>query len=271
MPLLMSTLYQATGLCLIDAIRINRIQRQEQEGRIYWVKHRRGWSRAVISCANAFFRVAANPVVVWARAEQWQRWEIDSYHLLHRAEGYRAFAHDNATIWAEQLPGIALEAPAKEDRISEVMLMAAARELRRAHELPCPALGGSAWSHGDAHLGNFIYDDATQRARLIDFEVAHQPCLPAVERHADDLLVLVQSTMGYWPLECWLARSTLEIATYLEGVTEPERGLLLQSLRSRLAAPTGISRVWWSIRTDYIPAAERNAKISALRQALHRL
>lgn len=252
----------------IDAIRINRLRQEEHDGRVYWVKQRRLSSRAVIPCANAFFTFAQNPVVVWASRHDWMRWEIDSFFLLHSAEGYTAFAGEDRSIWAEQLPGFALEALAKSGRIAPAMLAAAARELRRAHQLPCPALNGEGWSHGDAHLDNFIYDPATDRARLIDFEVAHRPGMPAPERHADDLFVMIQGTMGYWPLEQWLTHSRLVLTAYFDSTPADERQRLTRLLLDRLAPPTGISRVWWAIRTDYLPASERNARIAALRAEL---
>ncbi len=190
----MANFVQATG-GIIDAIRINHMGRKSRDGRIFWVKHRRRWSHAVILFANTFFRAAENPVIVWANPGEWQRWEIDSFRLLHEEEGFRAFAVGDNTVWAEQLPGIVLEDPAREGRLSKEMLAAAARELKRAHGLPCATLGG-CWSHGDPHLGNFVFDKETCRARLIDFELAHQPGMSEADRHAADLLVVFQSRRG---------------------------------------------------------------------------
>jgi hypothetical protein len=50
--------------------------------------------------------------------------------------------------------------------------------------------------HGDPHMDNVIYDHATDRALLIDFEVIHDKSVPAGARHADDLLVFLQDLMG---------------------------------------------------------------------------
>jgi len=259
----MSNIFQATG-SFIDSIRINRIEREDRDGRTFWVKNRRRWSHAVIHCANAFFFVAENPVVVWADPREWQRWETESFRLLHGAEGYRAFAEDGKA-WAEQLPGIVLEEPAREGRLTEEMLAAAASELKRAHRLPCKELGGR-WSHGDPHLGNFVFDERSRRARLIDFELAHRPGMPDAERHADDLLVVFQSMMGYpgySSLSQWLAAVAVFLRNYRDGSPGEQR--VFERLRQRLRPPTGISRIWWSIRTDYIPADERSRRIAALR------
>ncbi len=263
----MPNLFQATGN-VIDAIRINRIRRITREGRAFWVKRRRWWSRALVPCANAFFLVAGNPVIVWADSRQWQRWEVESFRLLHGPEGFHAFAEEGRAVWAEQLPGVILEEPARRGRLSGAMLAAAARELKRAHRLPCRALGGR-WSHGDPHLGNFVFDKAARRARLIDFELAHRAGMREADRHADDLLVVFQSMMGYpgyANFAGWIGAVTHFLRAYRDG--SPGEEEVFARLLDRLRPPTGISRLWWSIRTDYIPAPERNRRIAALREVL---
>jgi len=266
----MSNFLQATG-SIIDAIRINQMERSSRDGRRFWVKRRRGWSAGVIFFANTFFRAAENPVIVWSNLRDWQQWEIDSFILLHADEGFCAFADGDRGVWAEQLPGVVLEEPAREGRLTDEMLAAAAKELKRAHRLPCGALGGR-WSHGDPHLGNFVFDDTTCRARLIDFELAHHPGMSEADRQADDLLVVFQSMMGYpgyvgpTGLQDWLAAVAHFLRFYRDGSGE-EKAVFTQ-LRRRLEPPTGIGRVWWSIRTDYISATERNRRIDVLKQFL---
>ncbi len=264
----MANLIKVTG-SFIDAIRINEIGREWRDGRVFWVKRRRGWSNAVIYCANAFFAAVGNPVVVWSDPRDWQRWEIESYRLLHEAEGYCAFADGDTAVWAEQLPGTALERPALSGDLTEAMLAAAAMELKRAHGIPCQPLGGG-WSHGDPHLGNFIYDDATSRARLIDFEVAHRTGLPEAQRHADDLLVILQNLMGYTDARGWLAAATCFLENYREGDSDSAGQAAIATLRRRLETPRGIDRIWWAIRTDYIPTQDRTGRIAALQTALER-
>ncbi len=251
----------------IDRIRINRILPGERAGRRYWVKQRRPWGRAVAGCANAFFRAAGNPVIVLGALAQWQAWEVASYRLLHGWEGYEAFAEGETTVWAQELPGRSLDRYAAQDGLEPGILQAAAREMARAHASAAVA-GGERWSHGDAHMGNFIYDGAG-RARLIDFEVAHRPGLPEPERHADDLLVFLQDLMSHDDRAAWLARAGCFLGEYLPRATTPG---LPSRLLARLAEPrNGVGRLWWGIRTAYLPRVEQEARISQLRQLLRQL
>lgn len=263
----MPDITQSTGR-LIDTIKINHIRPLERDGRQYWLKERQPWSRVLIPCANAFFRAAANPVRVLSNRREWQQWEIDSYHLLHGAEDYHAFAVGEHGISAETLPGISLEAPASEGWLSPSLLAAAARELKRAHQLPCPAFGGG-WSHADPHVGNFIFDEATGRARLIDFEVTHLRHLTTAERHADDLLIVFQCLMSYTPLTPWQSACASFLAPYLQHQRDEKSAqACIDALRQRLTPPHGITRLWWAVRTGYIAEADRDRRIAALHELL---
>jgi aminoglycoside phosphotransferase (APT) family kinase protein len=137
------------------------------------------------------------------------------------------------------------------------MVAAAARELRRAHSQYCADFGG-LWSHGDPHVGNFIYDEARGRARLIDFEVMHHPAMPAEERHADDLLVFIQDMVGRISGELWMPSAM----AFLRAYEEPK---IIALLRSRLVIPQGLARVWWAVRTTYMAPRELERRIAALR------
>lgn len=254
----------------IDSIKINAITATSRGGRDFWVKRRRAASRLLIPCANAFFRAVGNPVEVLARRPEWQAWEVDSFHLLHGGEGFRAFTEGGSTVCAEQLPGVSLEEIAAEEGLRPPILAAAARELRRAHALPSARFQNSGWSHADPHIGNFLFDSATGRARLIDFEAAHHPHLSATERHADDLLVVIQCLMYYFKPEPWLAAATGFLRAYLAPETEEaeETAAIIAALRRRLCLPTGLARLWWAIRVGYIPAAECHRRLMALQQSL---
>src|SRR5262249_48607896 len=159
-------------------------------GHTLQVKRRRRGSEAIAGLANLFFPLADAHISVWANPRKWQRWEIYCYHLLNGPQ-FRAFAAGPRTICAEKLPGENLRELAATGKLDRRSLQAAAREIRRAHRLHCPAFDGP-WSHGDLHMGNVIYHKETDRARLIDFEVVHDKSLPPVDRHADDLLVFLQ-------------------------------------------------------------------------------
>jgi Ser/Thr protein kinase RdoA (MazF antagonist) len=141
------------------------------------------------------------------------------------------------------------------------MLAAAARELRRAHEQECTAFHDGLWSHGDPHAGNFVYEESTDRARLIDFEVMHHRTMSADERHADDLLVLLQDIAGRVSANQWLPAATAFLGAY----GRPE---IIARLREKLVVPGGLGRVWWAVRTTYLASPELRRRIGALRESI---
>lgn len=259
----MYRILQATG-SLIDAIKINATARVMRDGRVFWVKKRRNWGQPVAYCANAFFRAAGNPVSVCTTQSAWRQWEVDSFRLLHGEEGYGVFVEDGA-VWATQIPGEDLATIAIQERLTDAMFAAAACELRRAHTIFCPAIGGR-WSHGDPHLGNFLFDAATNRARLIDFEVMHRPEIPEEDRHAEDLLSFLQDVMGSLDAVHWLRAATCFLQCYAQA-GQGHNGAMA-ALRRKVDFPHGIGRVWWAIRTTYLSKAERDRRIAGLRRVL---
>ena len=254
----MSRLLTAAG-SLVDRIKINAVAREIREGRPLWIKRRRGLAGPVMACANRFFRAAGNPVRALDDCAAWQRWEVECFLALH-GDRFRAFADGPRAVAAEEVPGANLSQHLAAGTLTLAMLAAAARELRRAHGRTCATFGG-AWSHGDPHLGNFVYDGAAHRARLIDFEVQHHPALAAEERHADDLLVLLQDMVGRIAPELWLPGAH----AFLAGYERPET---VARLRGKLVAPRGIARIWWAVRTTYLAPAELARRLAALRASL---
>jgi hypothetical protein len=243
----------------IDTIKINEIKTERLDDRIYWVKRRRKGSSGLIHGANLFFRLANNPVSVFVDLDEWRRWEIDSFQLLN-GDRYRAFAGKLGSVWADHLPGVDLSTTIKRRALTIEMLRAAGAELARAHMLWSDQFG-SQWSHGDPHLGNFIFDRQSGRARLIDFETMHRPGLPAQARHADDLKVLLLDMLGRvsdaeWPL---MAK------TFLRAYGNES---VIRSLRERFVMPFGFGRLWWAIRTSYVPGQVIRKRLKFLHEAL---
>ncbi|MEI9892688.1 MAG: hypothetical protein WDN28_01915 [Chthoniobacter sp.] len=197
---------------LVDRIKINAVSRECRDGRALWIKRRRWTARPIMACANRFFRLAGNPIRALDELAAWQRWEVDCFLQLHGGE-YQAFAEGACTVAAEEVPGENLSHHLSRGTLTPRMLQAAARELRRAHEAECAVFLGP-WSHGDPHAGNFVYDPATGRARLIDFEVMHHPTIRAEERHADDLLILLQDMVGRISAEQWMPGAHAFLAGY---------------------------------------------------------
>jgi hypothetical protein len=252
----MSPLLTAAS-CLAERIKVNTMRRETRDGRPFWIKRRRRSALFTLACANQFFRLADNPVRALASPPEWQRWEVKCFHRLHGDE-FRAFAAGTHGVAAEELPGTPLALHLDRHTLTPPMVAAAARELRRAHEMTCPELPGG-WTHGDPHTGNFLHDDDTGRARLIDFEVMHDPAVPAAERRADDLLVFLQDLVGRATREQWLPLAS----AFLEGYDDDET---IARLLPRLILPRGIPRLWWAVRTSYLPGAELAHRLELLRE-----
>lgn len=245
---------------MIDAIRVNAISRETRDGRALLIKRRRSWSPLAARTANAFFRAANHPVFVWEKLAQWQRWEVECFNLLHGGESRRAFAEGARTVCTDFLPGMILADYFVQRSFQPEMLDAAARELRRAHDL-CSNLFDGAWSHGDANLANFLYDAGENRARLIDFETVHLRALSAEERHADDLLSFLQDLLGCACEAHWQAHAERFLVVYGQCAA-------VDRLRNQLVIPSGIPRVWWWIRTNYVSAETMRRRIAVLRELL---
>jgi hypothetical protein len=253
----MNRLMAATGR-LVDRIKINQIERITRGDKVWWSKRRRGSARVLIPVANAFFRAAGNPVQILSAVEPWHAWEIECIGRLYG--GGISTSTARQTLFVEELPGRSLSQYLEDGRLTPEMLSSAARELRRAHELPCSRFP-DGWSHGDPHTGNVIFDAKTGRARLIDFEVQHDGHLSAATRHTDDLLVFLQDTLGRLSRLKWLELARV----FVESYARPE---ITSHLVERLVAPRGIAKIWWAVRTTYLAPEEIAGRLHALRQSL---
>jgi hypothetical protein len=111
-----------------------------------------------VGVANRFFRLAGSPMQTLTDLAVWQHWEIECFAGLH-GDAFAAFADDDRTVCADEIPGVNLSSFLDDGTLTLPMIAAAARELRRVHEWRCDAFGGP-WSHGDPHLGNFVYEEA---------------------------------------------------------------------------------------------------------------
>lgn len=244
----------------IDAIRINSISREVREGREVLVKRRRLAGGSLAQTANLFFRAARHPVFVWADSGAWQKWEVSSFNLLH-AKQFRAFPGGARTVCADILPGVSLAEHFVNGTFECEMLDAAGCELRRAHELHSVFFDGP-WSHGDPNLANFLFCSHEKAARLIDFEVVHQPRLPAMARHVEDVLSFLQDLLGCAPKGTWLDSAHRFLEAY--GCDQELR----DALRQRLRLPHGVPRVWWWIRTNYVPLCSIRSRLERLKEML---
>lgn len=243
----------------LDSIRINKVAVEERDGKTVVVKRRLPAAKPVATVANAFFHLAHGPISVHADPRQWQLWETESFLLLN-GDKFAAFAEGKETVCADRMPGRNLREILQKGELTGPMLDVAARELRRAHGLWCKELDGP-WSHGDLQMSNIVYDDVTQTARLIDFEVIHDRSVPAVQRHADDLLVFLQDMMWRVTAKQWVPFAMAFIHAY-------DRPEVTEELQKMLTVPGGVAGLWWKIRTAHFNRAELVRRVMELRRAL---
>src|SRR3954462_6080828 len=179
----------------IDAVRVNRCWSERRDHAVVWLKRRRNWADAIVLGGNVFLRVSNSRIQMFPSVRRWQRWELACFALLHGAEGYTCGPLGARGVWLDAVPGMNLRDLARAGIMDDRAVIAAAREFARVHALRCP-ITRRPWSHGDPHLANMLYDPATDRARLIDFETVHDARLDPVQRHADDLVTFLLELMS---------------------------------------------------------------------------
>jgi hypothetical protein len=239
---------------------LNGVKQICRQGRCVIVKSH-GWLSALVhALANLFFRLAGIPIAFHHTHRAWQEWETKNFQMLNKR--YAAYAVGEDQIVEERLPGEDMFALMIQGRLTYSMIRAAAREFRRAHKLHSEHFGGP-WSHGDATMSNVLYDAATDRARLIDFETVHDKSLPAPVRHADDLFVFLLDLLAMAPRRRW----RLLALEFLRSYGNPE---VLAELQKRLRPPRGIAFIWWRVRTNFVDQRKVIRRVTQLRRAIAR-
>src|SRR2546430_7356502 len=179
------------------------------------------------------------------------------------SDSFHVYASGKRCVVAEKLPGESLWEHLNRGTLSRRMLQAAAAEFRRAHQFWSDEFRGR-WSHGDGTSQNVIYDPATNRARLIDFEIVHEKSLATAARQADDLLVFLLDMVGTVPSRQWLPFSM----TFLEAYGDGE---VIAQLRKQLDLPGGLAWIWWGVRTNFTNPAKVKGRLANLRRAIAKL
>jgi hypothetical protein len=244
---------------VIESLKINSISEKSRRGRKIVVKRRNSHSQQLAEMANLYFRWADIPIRFWSRLEDWRRWEVDCFQMLN-GDRFRAYVSDAQTVCADKLPGQSIWDHMQKRTLTRPMLAASANEFRRAHQFWSKEFDGP-WSHGDASAPNVIYNERSQRARLIDFEVIHVKSLPATTRQADDLLVFLLDMVGLVSSRQWLPFALYFVKTY----GKPE---VIAELKKQLVIPNGLARIWWGVRTNFIAPAKAQRRLAQLRRAI---
>ena len=239
---------------LVRHTRLNAVQLKPG----YVIKRRNPFGRHILPAANWFFRWSRAPISFATEPRKWARSEVRSFRTLHPQ--YQAWTLPRGGVCEERLPGESLWSHLQSGTLTRDMLSAAGAEFRRAHGLSSQGRL-EAWSHGDGAMCNILFDAVTGRARLIDFEITHDPSLPPEIRQADDLSVFLVDLAGYTSRRHWLPFAL----AFLHAYGRPE---VIHALRARLKVPAGRARLWWKIRANFVSTERLRARLRRLARAL---
>lgn len=237
---------------------VNQVQKSIQNGAPTLIKRRRRGGSTTIAFGNLFLATAHAGIHMFVRTREWIDWEIHCYRLLYPERGEATRGHGPSVI-LPAFTGISLRQLLLQNGPHEPAFIAAARELRRVHQIPCPHFN-APWSHGDLHLDNILYDPGAGRATLIDFDTRHDRRLSPVQRHADDLNTMLLELMALEEHQ-WRGPAT----TLLEQYARPQ---VLRALDPQLVVPRGVPKIFWHTRTNGAPTRVLMQRLQAVREIL---
>jgi serine/threonine protein kinase len=246
---------------LMNQVRVNTIQLQIRNGLSVYVKKRRFGASFVVWCGNRFLSLANSGLQMFVQANEWTQWELHCAQLLY-PDRAAPDIHPSGTLVMPEVRGVSLRAMMHADKLESKVAQAAAREIRRAHQIQCPVYGGK-WSHGDLHLDNILCDSEKYQATLIDFDTRHNVGLDEIERRADDLKVFLLELVSKSPPR-WK-----EIASGF--LQEYEDHDVLRELTRQLVVPHGIARIFWYTRTSNCPLSLIEPRLQSLREIIHQV
>jgi hypothetical protein len=242
----------------IDAVRIHRTCRMTVDGVEGYLKERRFGMEVFLGPGNLFLRLSKSRIQMFSSVDKWREHEGSCFRLCHPERFFRYVGRRG--LFMERLPGTTIRDLAAGSALEKVLLRHCAAELRRVHTLRRHC-DGEPWSHGDPHLGNFLFDQRSARCYLIDFETEHLLGYTAIERQADDVLTFCLELVAR-PDE---ASALAESMVFLEAYGVPE---VLGAVGVRLTLPSGFERVLWATRTHYLSADVLRRRLDALRSRL---
>lgn len=240
---------------LMNRVRVNRTQRMVRDGRTVFVKTRRCGAGCVIWFGNTFLSLANSGACMFVRARDWIEWEAHCWQLLYPDQTVETDS-SNTAIRLPEFAGLSLRQLLRQTPINLTAFATAAREVRRAHQITCDVYR-AAWSHGDLHLDNVLYDSVTDRAMLIDFDTRHELRQPQLRRHADDLKVMLLELLGEQD-ERWVQAARTVIREYGDVS-------VCEELSRQLHVPGGFAKILWDTRTNGASTALMNQRLELLR------
>jgi serine/threonine protein kinase len=244
---------------LMTTIHVNKIHRSTHDAT--FIKRRRPFGTLIIFFANRFLALARSGIHMFVRTSEWREWESHCLQLLYPNRP-PIKTGPGPSITLPEIPGTSLRQLLHHHQAESKALTAAARELRRAHQIPC-SYYDAEWSHGDLHLDNILYNPTTNQATLIDFDTRHDRRLPATRRHADDLHVMLLELISL-PGDHWRRLAHALIKSYNESHT-------LAELAQQLSIPRGVARIFWYTRTSGSSLKEIEQRLHELRKMIEEI
>ena len=244
---------------MMAQVRVNRIQQQTRDGAVVFVKKRRFGGSVVIWFGNWFLSLADSGIIMFVRTRDWLAREDHCARLLYPDRAAVKFEFGNTVVMPE-VRGVSLRQLVNSSGKNLNAFAAAARELRRVHRIHCDD-DNAAWSHGDLHLDNILYDSGTDQATLIDFDTRHERGLSETHRHADDLKTVLLELLAM-PGDQWSEPATCFLSGYGDAV-------VLSELNRQLAMPRGVARVFWYTRIGGAPIRETEQSLQQLQKIIH--
>lgn len=256
----MIELLQRLAARLMNRVRVNDVQQYVHHGSPLFLKRRRVGGSSMIFLGNRFLSLAGSGMCMFVRIREWLDWEIHCRSLLY-PELPSVEVGPNQSLILPTVNGTSLRKllllPG-----ADRALVAAARELRRVHQIHCDQYR-AAWSHGDLHLDNILYDVDADRVTLIDFDTRHVLHLDETARHSDDLKTVLLELMGL-PDDKWCQLATVFLVEYRDFA-------ILEALRDQLIIPYGIARVFLFTRVDGLTLRQVERRFQSLEKIIRDL
>src|SRR5947208_14947090 len=115
---------------LVDSLKINSISEKVRRRRRVVIKRRNIYGEQLADLANLYFRISSIPIRFRSKVEDWKRWEVGCFQMLN-GDRFRVTSGAR-TVCADKLPGESLWEHMNQGTLTQQMLEAAGREIRRA-------------------------------------------------------------------------------------------------------------------------------------------